>query len=100
MLGEYVQGDPVQREILRAVGGASLVLADISGESPNVHVEVGAARVADVPVRLLRQGPPARPVFMLRDQQVWDYRSEADLLGRVAQISYPYRRSLLRSGRL
>jgi hypothetical protein len=37
---------------------------------------------------------------MLRDQQVWDYRGEADLLGRVAQIGYPYRRSLLRSGRL
>ena len=82
------------------MAGATLVLADISAGSPNVHLEVGAARATDVPVRLLRQGTPARPVFMLRDQQIWDYDSAADLLGRVAQIIYPYRRSLLRAGRL
>jgi hypothetical protein len=100
VLGEYVEGEPVQREILRSVAGSTLVLADVSGGSPNVHVELGAARAYDVPVRLLRRGPLGRPAFMLRDQQVWDYGSEADLLGRVARISYPYRRTLLRAGRL
>ena len=100
VLGEYVHGEPVQREILRAVAGSTLVLADVAGGSPNVHVVVGAARAHDVPVRLLRKGLPGRPAFMLRDQQVSDYETEADLLGRVAQIICPYRRSLLRSGRL
>jgi hypothetical protein len=95
VLGEYVKGDVVQREILRAVAQAKLVLADISGNGPNVYIEVGAARSADVPIFLLRQGPPGRPAFMLRDQQVWDYASDSDLLGRVAQIVYPYRRTLL-----
>ncbi len=100
VLGEYIRGEPVQREILKSVTGSALVLADISGEGPNVHIEVGAARARDVPVRLLRRGPSGRPAFMLRDQQVWDYATDADLLGRVAQIAYPYRRTLLRAGRL
>ena len=95
MLGEYVKGEVVQREILRAVSQATLVLADISGHSPNVYIEVGAAKAAEVPVFLLRQGPPGRPPFMLRDQQVWDYGTDAELLGRVAQIVYPHRRTLL-----
>jgi hypothetical protein len=88
----------VQRDILRSVVGATLVLADISGESLNVHVEVGAARAADLPVRLLRQGRPSRPTFMLRDKQVWNYGSDADLLGRVARLTYPFRRRLVPSG--
>jgi len=32
----------VQRDILRAAAGASMVLADISGESSNVYIETGA----------------------------------------------------------
>jgi hypothetical protein len=95
VLGEYVKGTVVQHETLRGVGEAMVVLADISEDSPNVYIEVGAARAADVPVYLLRQGPPGRPAFMLRDQQVWDYATDADLLGRVARIAYPYRRTLL-----
>jgi hypothetical protein len=99
VLGEYVRGDVVQREILRAVCGAVLVLADISGDGPNVYVELGAARGAGVPVAVLRQGKLGRPPFMLRDQQVWDYATPADLLGRVTRIAYPYRRTLLASSR-
>lgn len=99
VLGEYVEGEVVQREILRAVSGARLVLADISKNGPNVYVELGAARAANVPVSLLRQGPPGRPPFMLRDQQVWDYSTNADLLGRVTRIAYPCRRTLLTSRR-
>lgn len=95
VLGEYVKGEVVQREILRAVSQAALVLADITEDSPNVYFELGAARVSNVPVSLLRQGPPGRPPFMLRDQQVWDYSTDADLLGRVTRIAYPYRRTLL-----
>jgi hypothetical protein len=95
MLGEYVQGDALQREILRSVTQAKLVLADISKNAANVYVELGAARAANVPLAILRQGPPGRPIFMLRDQQVWDYSTEADLLGRIVRVIYPYRRSLL-----
>jgi hypothetical protein len=76
---------------------AALVLADISKNAANVYVELGATRAANVPVAILRQGPPGRPVFMLRDQQVWDYSTDADFLGRVVRIIYPYRRSLLAS---
>jgi TIR domain-containing protein len=97
VIGEYVKGDEVQREILRRVSGATLMLADISADSPNVYIEIGAARASNVPTFLLRQGPPGRPAFMLRDQQVWDYSTDADLLGRVIRIVYPYRRTLLAS---
>jgi hypothetical protein len=31
---------------------------------------------------------------MLRDQQVYDYASDADLLGRAVRITYPVRRIL------
>jgi hypothetical protein len=100
VVGEYVKRQPVQREILRAVAQATFVLADISGDSPNVYIEIGAARAAETPVFLLRHGPPGRPIFMLRDQQVWDYRTDADLLGRITQIAYPYRRTLVSPERL
>lgn len=97
-MGEYVSSSAragsVQREILRVAAGASLVLADITGDSLNVHIEAGAALSADVPVALLRQGPPGRPPFMLRDQQVYDYATDAELVGRAVRIAYPYRRFL------
>jgi len=84
----------VQREILRAAAGAALVLADITGDSPNVYIEAGAALSAGVPVALLRAGPQGRPPFMLRDQQVYDYATDAELVGRAIQVAYPYRRFL------
>jgi TIR domain len=94
LLGEYVTGSPVQREILRAVSGATMVLADITGDSANVYIEAGAALSAGRPVALLRAGPPGRPVFMLRDQQVHDYATDAELIGRAVRVAYPYRRFL------
>ena len=64
-IGEYVSlsspTGPVQRDILSAVAGASMVLADITGNSPNVHIEIGAALAAGVPIALLRKGPPRPP---------------------------------------
>jgi hypothetical protein len=68
-----------------------MVLADITGNSANVHIEIGAALAGGVPVALLREGPPGRPAFMLRDQQVYDY---AELIGRAVRLTYPYRRFL------
>ncbi len=83
----------VQRDILSAAASASMVLADITGNSANVHIEIGAALAAGVPVALLRKGPPGRPAFMLRDQQVYDYATDAELIeGRAVQLTYPYRR--------
>jgi hypothetical protein len=99
VLGEFVRGDAVQREILRAVCGAALVLADISGDDPNVYIQLGAAVAGDVPIALFRQDAPGAPPFLLDDQQVWDYATPADLLGRVTRTAYPYRRTLLASRR-
>lgn len=93
-IGEYVEGSPVQTEILRMVMNSSLLLADISGDSSNVYVEIGAARGAGVPLALLRKGAPGRPTFMLRDHQVYDYATDAEALGRAIRVSYPYRRFL------
>jgi hypothetical protein len=60
-VGEYLGSVSVQREILRIVSGASLVLAEISGNSPNVYIEIRAARATEVPVMLLRSGPTSWP---------------------------------------
>jgi hypothetical protein len=96
--GEYVTWSSptgsVQRDILRAAAGATMVLADITGDSANVYVEAGAALAAGVPVALLRKGPPGRPTFMLRDQQVHDYATDAELIARAVRLTYPYRRFL------
>jgi hypothetical protein len=31
---------------------------------------------------------------MLRDQQVYDYATDAELIGRTVRVTYPYRRFL------
>jgi len=95
VLGENLSAGVVQSEILQKVARATVVLADITGDSPNVFLEIGAARVADVPVYLLREGPSARPPFMLRDHEVRGYDNPAELLGRARSVTYPYRRTLL-----
>lgn len=84
----------MQGNNLRMVTNSSVLLADISGDSPNVYVEIGAALGAGVPIALLRQGKPGRPAFMLRDQQVYDYGTDAESLARAIRVSYPYRRFL------
>jgi hypothetical protein len=93
-IGEYVEGSPVQSKILRMVMNASVLVADISGDSPNVYVEIGAALGAGRPIALLRRGRPGRPAFMLRDQQVYDYGTDAESVARATRVSYPYRRFL------
>jgi hypothetical protein len=42
----------------------------------------------------LRKGLPGRPSFMLRDQQVYDYATDAELIGRAVRVTHPYRRFL------
>lgn len=93
-IGEYVQGTPVQTEIFRMVTNSSVLVADMSGDSPNVYIEIGAARGAGIPVALLRRGGPSRPTFMLRDHEVYDYATDAEALGRAVRVTYPYRRFL------
>jgi hypothetical protein len=92
--GEYIQGSPVQTEIFRMVTNSSVLIADTSGDSPNVYTEIGAARGAEVPVALLGSGKPRRPTFMLRDHEVYDYATDAEAIGRAVRVTYPYRRFL------
>jgi hypothetical protein len=74
------------------VSSAAMVVADITRDSLNVYIEIGAALAAGVPVALLREGPLGRPAFMLRDQQVYDYATEAELVARAVRITYRCRR--------
>ena len=76
------------------VSSATMVVADITRDSPNVYIEIGAALAAGVPVALLREGPLGRPAFMLRDQQVYDYATEAELVARAVKVTYRCRRFL------
>jgi hypothetical protein len=93
VMGQDLPG-PVQQEILRKVSGATMVLADITGNSPNVYVEIGAALSAGVPVVLLRESSSSRPAFMLADQPLYAYATDAELVARAVKVAYPHRRFL------
>ena len=71
------------------------MLVDISEDNLNTCIEGGIAKGADIPLYLLSRGPRRRPPFMFRDQQVWYFSDDIELLGIIHRIVYPYRRRVL-----
>ena len=96
-LGQGVRGGSVQQIISDQIAGASLVIADISNENLNTCIEAGIARGAQRRCYLMAQGPPRRPPFMFRDQQVWYYADDTELIGLIHRLIYPHRRRVLNS---
>lgn len=71
------------------------MIADISEDNLNTIVEAGIALGACTKLHLVARGPRHTPTFMFRDQQVEYYSDDAELLGKVHRIVYPYRRRVL-----
>jgi hypothetical protein len=67
----------------------------ISEDNLNTCIEAGIARGAGTRFHLAARTPRRRPPFMFRDQQVWHYANDIELLGRIHRIAYPYRRRVL-----
>ncbi len=72
-----------------------MMIADISEHNANTLIEAGIARGAGTDFHLISSGAHKSPPFMFRDQQVGFYSDDAELLGMIHRISYPYRRRVL-----
>lgn len=68
---------------------------EVSLENLNTCIETGMARGANVPLHLIARTPRQRPSLTFRDQQVWYYEGDIELLGKIHTIVYPYRRRIL-----
>ncbi len=95
VLGEDLREGQIQEVIKERIVRAFLMIADISDENLNTCIEAGIARGANVPIHLTARGLPHRPPFMFRDQQVWYYDGDTELLGKIHTILYPYRRRII-----
>jgi hypothetical protein len=95
-IGQEIRGGgSVQQAIVDYIRDASVVLADITDDNVNTCIEAGMARACKRPLYLLRRGEAGRPPFMFRDQQVFHFMTDAQLLARVHSLVYGYRRRLI-----
>jgi hypothetical protein len=95
IMGDDIREGQIQQVIIDLIRRAFFVIADISEENLNTCVEAGVALGAGRRLHLVAAAPRHRPPFIFRDQQVWHYGDDADLVGRVHRIAYPYRRRVL-----
>jgi hypothetical protein len=96
-LGENIRGgkQSVQREIVDRIKGAYFCIGDISADNTNTLIEMGIARGADVRYQLVAAEPRHRPPFMFRDNEVYHFETDAELLSIIHRIIYPYRRYII-----
>ena len=95
VMGENIRGESIQKQIRDTIKGASLVIADISEDNINTQIEAGVALGAGVELYLIKSGPRKSPEFMLRDQEVWFYNDDVELLGVLHQLAFDHRRQVL-----
>jgi TIR domain len=95
IVGDRLREGQVQELITKKISDAFVMIADMSEDNVNTLIEAGIARGTGTRLHLVARGPRRRPPFMLRDQQVEYYSDDAELLGKVHRIIYPYRRRVL-----
>lgn len=95
IMGEEIREGQIQEVITRQILQAFALIADISEDNLNTCIEAGIARGANIRYHLVAQEPRRRPPFMFRDQQVWHYNNDVELLGKIHRIVFPYRRRIL-----
>jgi hypothetical protein len=92
----YAAAAPPDRESLRKrLEGSDVVVADLSGSSPNVLYELGLAHSLGKPVILLSDDPGAVP-FDLRRENILLYSPTAGTQQFVARVSNALRHAVLR----
>ena len=95
VVGDDIREGQIQQIITKRIAQASMVTSDISEDNLNTCIEAGIARGANARLHLVARAPRRRPPFMFRDQQVFFYSDEVELLGIMHRIAYPYRRRVL-----
>jgi hypothetical protein len=94
-MGEDIREGQIQQEIKKRIMGSFMMIADVTEDNLNTCVEAGIALGARRPLHLVASGPRHKPPFMFRDQQVWYYNSDVELLGVVHNLVRPYRRRII-----
>ena len=95
LMGEDIRQGHIQQEIAKRVVGASVMIADVSEENLNTCIEAGMPMGANEHIHLLAGGVRRKPPFMFRDQQIWHYDNDVDLIGIVHNLVLPYRRHIM-----
>jgi hypothetical protein len=99
----------VQQAIVNRIRNSFLMLGDISGsdvETPgdstyttrdpvNTLIELGIARGAGIDYYLMTRDAQRRPPFMFRDGQLFNYKNDAEMIGLIHSLVYPFRRRVL-----
>jgi TIR domain len=95
LLGQRLQGQHAQLEIIERIKNAQFVLADISANHANSLIEAGIARGAGTRLHLICRPPDSGELqtrFMFRDLEVNWYHDALERIGTAHQIARLYRR--------
>ena len=95
LLGERLQGQHAQKEIVDRIRHAQFVLADITANYLNSLIEAGVARGAGTRLHLICRIPDSgdlRTRFMFRDLEVNWYADAVERIGVAHRIARMYRR--------
>jgi hypothetical protein len=95
LLGQRLEGQHVQREIIERIRNAQFVLADITANQMNSVIEAGIARGANTRLHLICMPPESGDLhtrFMFRDIEVDWYSTPLERIGVIHRIARLYRR--------
>jgi hypothetical protein len=95
LIGQNLEGQHVQSEIIDRIKNAEFVVADVSDNRPNSLIEAGIARGADVRLHLICKAPESGSLnipFMLRHIEVGRYRDAVERIAVLHGIARRYRR--------
>jgi len=95
ILGDQIRSGSVQTVISDKIKNAYAMISDISEDNINTCIETGIGIGANTRFHLTAKEPRRRPPFMFRDQQVWYYKDDIDLIGLTFKLIYPYRRRVI-----
>ncbi len=76
--------EPIASEIQRRIRESRLVIADITGNNPNVHNEIGLAQALGKPLVLISQDRPSTASFNVRGLHILTY--DIENLTRLRQL--------------
>ncbi|MGA2405869.1 MAG: toll/interleukin-1 receptor domain-containing protein [Bacteroidales bacterium] len=95
IVGDEIHEEPLNSAIMKSLGRAFLVLADLTDDNLNACIEAGMALVWGTNIELIAYGKPKRPPFMLRTLQMSTYQDDVDQIGIINKILRPYRRRII-----
>lgn len=82
---DYFSAGPVLEQVWERINESSFVLADLTGQNPNVMYEIGIAHTVGRPVMLITQNVEDIP-FDLRHLRYVHYRNDAEGLSTLTKM--------------